>query len=73
MKIGQLIPGAQQRVDIVYSDGTFFGGLHCGNTLDVLVEGKWQPTRIEYRHSAGSWYLVGIEHDEDILGLSVRN
>ena len=73
MKVGQLVPGAHQRVDIVYRDGTFYGGLHCGNTLDVMLHDEWQPTRIEYRAGTGSWYLVGIEHDEDILGLTVRN
>jgi hypothetical protein len=73
MKVGQLIPGAHQRVDIVFRDGTFHGGLHCGNTFDVLIKENWRPTRIEYRQSTESWYLVGIEHDEDIIGLTVRN
>ena len=72
MKVGQLIWDASaQRVDIVCRDGTFHGGLHCGHTFDVLINGSWMPTRIEY--GADSWYLVGISRDEEILGLTVRN
>jgi len=62
-----------RRPDIKYQNGAYHGGLHCGNTLDVLIANQWQPTRIEYRHSTGAWYLVGIENDEDILWLTVRN
>ena len=73
MKVGQIIPGAYQRLDIVYRDGTFYGGLHCGNTLDVLIQDVWRPTRIEYSQSAESWYLVGFGQDAEIIGLTVRN
>ena len=73
MKVGQLIWDASaQRVDIVYRDGTFYGGLHCGNTFDVLIRDDWRPTRIEYSHGAGSWYLVGLGRNAEILGLTVR-
>jgi len=65
--------GNARRPDINYQDGTCYGGLHCGNTLEVLIDGKWRPTRIEFRHCSGAWYLVGIENDEEILWLTVRN
>ncbi len=35
---------------------------------DVMVGGRWKPTRIEY---AADWYLVGIRAD-DLNGLRVR-
>lgn len=44
------------------------GGLHCGTCMDVLVGGKWKPTRIEMGED---WYLVGIRTDE-LAGLRVR-
>lgn len=45
-----------------------YGGLHCGETFDVMVGGRWKPTRIEY---GANWYLVGIRAD-DLSGLRVR-
>lgn len=47
---------------------TINGGLHCGETFDVMVGGRWRPTRIEM---AENWYLVGI-HADDLSGLRVR-
>ena len=41
---------------------------HCGETFDVMVGGRWKPTRIEM---AEDWYLVGIRAD-DLSGLRVR-
>ena len=37
-------------------------------TFDVMVGGRWKPTRIEM---AEDWYLVGIRAD-DLSGLRVR-
>ena len=61
------------RPDICYSDGSCYGGLHCGDTLEAFVFGRWQPTRIEYCHSSRSWYLTGFENYESIFRLTVRN
>jgi hypothetical protein len=73
MKVGQLIWNASnQRVDIVFRDGSLHGGLHCGYAFDVLIKDVWQPTRIEYSWNSDSWYLVGIDRDEEILGLTVK-
>ena len=47
---------------------SYYGGLHCGETFDVMVGGRWKPTRIEM---AENWYLVGI-HADDLSGLRVR-
>lgn len=41
---------------------------NCGETFDVMVGGRWRPTRIEM---AENWYLVGI-HADDLSGLRVR-
>ena len=46
----------------------YYGGLHCGECLEVMVGGRWRPTRIEM---AERWYLVGIRAD-DLSGLRVR-
>jgi len=63
---------AAQRPDIRYPDGTCYGGLHCGNTLEVLIGNEWIATRVEYSHDAGKWYLVGMGANRELQGLSVR-
>lgn len=62
-----------KRPDIRYQDGSLYGGLHCGNTLEALIRGNWAPTRIEYRQSTDIWYLDGVEGGDEILWLTVRN
>ena len=32
-------------------------GLHCGETLEIFLDGKWQSDRIEMGVD-GEWYLV---------------
>lgn len=54
--------------DIRFDLADYYGGLHCGETFDVMVGGRWKPTRIEY---GANWYLVGIRAD-DLSGLRVR-
>jgi hypothetical protein len=56
------------RYDIRFDLADYYGGLHCGETFDVMVGGRWRPTRIEM---AENWYLVGI-HADDLSGLRVR-
>ena len=51
---------------LIFAD--YYGGLHCGECMDVFTGGKWKPTRIEY---GDNWYLVGIRA-EDLNGLRVR-
>lgn len=68
-KQGVLIYDAEtERMDIRFGLLDFYGGLHCGEKLEVLIDGKWIPTRIEL-HSF--WYLVGIRLS-NINGLTVR-
>ena len=65
MKQGALIFDEQtDRYDIRFDLADYDGGLHCGETFDVMVGGRWRPTRIEM---AENWYLVGI-HADDLSG-----
>jgi hypothetical protein len=74
MNEGRLIWDANaQRPDIMYNDGGYYGGLHCGNTLEAFIRGKWLRARIECRTSDDTWYLTGIENGGMILWLTVRN
>lgn len=56
------------RYDIRFDVNDYYGGLHCGDCMEVFVRGKWKPTRMEY---GDNWYLVGIRA-EDLNGLLVR-
>ena len=69
MKQGALIFDDQADLyDILFDLEDYYGVLHCGETFDVMVGGRWKPTRIEM---AEDWYLVGIRAD-DLSGLRVR-
>lgn len=69
MKQGSLIYDPESgRMDIRFGLEDYYGGLHCGECMDVLLDGKWIPTRIEMYDE---WYLVGIKTD-DLIGLVVR-
>ena len=44
------------RPDIVLENGTFYGGLHCGECLSIFEEDiGWIPMRLEY---TDDWVLV---------------
>lgn len=69
MKQGTLIYDAEiDRIDIRFGLEDYYGGLHCGTTMEVKAGGRWIPTRIE---KASNWFLVGIKTD-NIIGLIVR-
>ena len=69
MKIGTLVPQRDTgRMDIRFSPNNYYGGLQCGQTLDVKINGRWVSTRIEI---GNDWYLVGVDTD-DLVGLIVR-
>ena len=62
MKQGALIfDERSDRYDIRFDLADYYGGLHCGETFDVMVGGRWKPTRIEM---AEGWYLVGVRADD---------
>ena len=56
------------RYDIRFDLYDYYGGLQCGDWLEVFVRGQWKPTRMEYGQN---WYLVGVRA-EDLNGLRVR-
>ena len=69
MKTGVLVKQqGTDRMDIRFSLNQYYGGLHCGETFEVKINGKWVTTRIEMGRN---WYLVGIKTD-DLVGLIVR-
>ena len=62
------------RPDIRYRDGTYYGGLHSGNTLEALIQGKWRPVRVEFNHFKDIWNLAGAAgYFDNILWLTLRN
>ena len=36
------------RYDIRFDVNDYYGGLHCGDCMEVFVRGKWKPTRIAF-------------------------
>lgn len=69
MKQGTLILDIDSgRMDIRFDLDDYYGGLHCGTTMEVFIDGKWVPTRIEM---ADDWFLVGV-NTRNIAGLTVR-
>ena len=52
MKQGALVFDEHtDRYDIRFDLNDYYGGLHCGECFDVMVGGKWKPTRIELGES----------------------
>ncbi|ACD22236.1 hypothetical protein FDE76_12340 [Clostridium botulinum] len=46
-------------------------GLHCGEVLEVFIDGKWIADRIEI--GKGEWYLIYSKlHGEQLEGLRIR-
>ena len=55
MRQGALTLDAQTgRMDIRFDLENYYGGLQCGERLDILINGEWVPTRIEM---GDGWYL----------------
>lgn len=69
MKEGILIYDHEtDRMDIRFGLLDFYGGLHCGERLEVNIDGEWILTRIEL---GAFWYLKGI-CIANLNGLRVR-
>lgn len=58
------------RMDIRFGLEEYYGGLHCGDGMDVMVDGEWMPTRIEMGLNR-KWHLVCVDADS-LAGLTVR-
>lgn len=59
------------RFDIRFDVNDYYGGLHCGDFFETLIDGEWVATRIEMNCETNEWYLVGIRV-KDLNGLIVR-
>lgn len=49
-------------------------GFHCGETMEVLIDDKWIPTRIEmgWSETGNVWYLVGTPYKGDLEYVRAR-
>lgn len=56
------------RMDIRFGPLDYYGGLHCGERLEVLLDGEWIQTRIELGEFR---YLRGVRLSR-LNGLIVR-
>jgi len=60
MREGKLYyDGSIERYDIKFSDGSEYGGLHCGKVFEIHFPDGWAPARIEYDEDG--WYLIDYE------------
>lgn len=58
MREGTLIfDERRDRYDIRFDLADYYGGLQCGDCLEIFTGGKWKSARMEY---GDNWYLVGI-------------
>ena len=48
------------RHDVCFPDGTNAGGLHCGDSFEILVSCRWISTWVEMDVMYEYWYLIGI-------------
>lgn len=75
MKQGTLVLDIDSgRMDIRFGLNDFYGGLHCGTIMEVLIDGKWVPTRIEM---SDDWFMVGVNTEQqkrvtDNMGLVAK-
>lgn len=60
-----------ERYDFKYDTEQCYGGLHCGEGFEVLLNGSWVHTRIEYDWDSNQWYLVGLK-GISLPGLDIR-
>lgn len=59
------------RYGILSSDLWIDTGLHCGECLQILMDGKWVQTQMEM-DVARNWYLVGTPYRGDLEYIRAR-
>ena len=52
---------ANKRYGLLSSDLWIKNGFHCGETMEVLIDEEWIPSRMEMNLSR-EWYLVGTPY-----------
>ena len=57
------------RYGLLISDLWEHDGFHCGECLEVMVDGEWVETRMEmaWGENGGEWYLVGTPYRDEAL------
>lgn len=61
-----------QRYGLLVSDLWEKDGFHCGNHMEVYLNGEWIPTQIEMDMQE-QWYLTGTDKaGTELEGLRVR-
>lgn len=71
MKVGRLGYNCENdRYGLLISDLWENDGFHCGECLEILVDDKWIPTRMEM--TDGKWYLVGTQYKGDLEYIQAR-
>lgn len=65
---------SNDRYGILVSDLWENEGLHCGEGVEVLVDDKWVPSRMEmaWAEDGNYWYLVGTTYYGDLEYVRVR-
>lgn len=57
------------RPDIIFQNGVFYGGLHCGDCFELHLN-QWEEVRLEY---LDDWVLIYNGKPEPITyGVTVR-
>lgn len=59
------------RYGILKGDSWRNNGLHCGEGLEVMVDGEWVLTRMEMSLER-EWYLVGTSYCGNLENIPVR-
>lgn len=74
MIVGRLVYDKRSdRYQIVDKQGeVLHPGLHCGEGVEVMIDGQWEQSRVEYDHRSSSWYLVDTPYHGDLSNLAVR-
>ena len=63
---------SNKRYGLLVSDLWEINGFHCGNHIQVLLNGEWVATQIEMDMNE-QWYLVGVNKaGRELEGLKVR-
>jgi len=60
--------GSIGRFDIKFDNGREYGGLHCGEVIEIYFTSGWVPARIEYDDDSG-WYLVGYKESPGYISM----
>ena len=65
---------SNDRYGLLVSDLWEHDGFHCGEGLEVMVDGKWVVIRMEkkWENGRGEWYLVETPYSGDLEYIRAR-